>query len=539
MARKHPLYLIFQWHMHQPFYNDQLTGEYRLPWTRLHATKDYTDMIWHLERHPGVKGVMNFVPSLLAQITDYHNFSVVNESHLNLTRKPAEDLSVDERVFVLQEFFHSNFDRMIATSPRYLELFRKRGDNQSTDRLGAMVQSFTDQDFRDLQVWFLLAWSGQSLRQNKLVQKLLTRGREFTEEDKRQLLDVHQSAIQNLTNRYNALRQIGQIEISGSPFAHPILPLLVDSDIARICMPGLELPAHRFRHPEEAERQVRISLDYFRKQLDWKIAGMWPSEGSVSEDAVKLMSEQGIRWISTDSNVLARSLSRNGEPAYLSPEIMYQPYRFNTDAGEMNIFFRDQMLSDLIGFQYASRPPGEDVADFMNHLEQIDQSLPDDDFPYVTVVTMDGENAWEHFESNGLPFFDKLYESLGNSSRFDTTTFSDYLDQFGSSANLEWLHPGSWINADFHIWIGHPEKNAAWDALNAALQLVAKKRADGVDIPEEVEHAILQAEGSDWFWWYGDHNNSAHDEIFDQLFCHALIKVYQLLDEPVPEYLER
>jgi len=538
MSRKQPLYLIFQWHMHQPFYKNPGTGTYELPWTRLHATKDYTDMVWHLERHPDIKGVVNFVPSLIQQIADYSDFESVDEEYLHLTRKDASDLTAEEQVFLLQEYFMANERRIIQRSVRYTELKKQRGDDTTPARLKKVRQQFTEQDIRDLQVWFLLGWTGEHLRENAEIQSLITQDRNFTEADKRQVLDLHEKAIGNIIPRYEALRKSGQIEISGTPYAHPILPLLIDSEVARVSMPGVHLPLKRFRHPEEAEKQIRLGKQALQELAGWDITGMWPSEGSVSEDTATMIVQEGIRWITTDSNVLARSLSRNAEPAYLNSEAMYQPYRFSTKSGDVTVFFRDQSLSDLIGFRYANLSGEDAVKDFMGHLRRIDESLPDDDFPYVAVITMDGENAWEHFEQNGKPFFEQLYQSLSESERIQTTTFSEYLESATLERELQWLHPGSWIGADFHIWIGHPEKNAAWDALNETIDLVNRKREEGIGIPEKVEQALLQAEGSDWFWWYGHHNNSDHDEVFDHLFCSALKTIYKTFDEPIPAYLK-
>jgi len=537
--RTHPLYLIFQWHMHQPFYKDALSGAYLLPWTRCHITKDYTDMAWHLERYPEIKSVVNFVPSLLLQIRDYADLDSVNERHLTLTKKDAGNLTPEEQTFLLEEFFSANYKRIISLSPRYKELYKKRQQYTLHDGFDSALKHYTTQEYRDLQVWFLLAWTGQEIASHPEINSLIRQDQEFTEEDKTRVLEVHQEYIRDVIDRYKTLAESGQIELSISPYAHPILPLVIDSEVARICMPGLHLPQHRFRHPDEAERHVVRGLEIARNEFGWDISGMWPSEGSVSEETATLLAGQSLRWITSDSNVLARSLSRTGKPAHMNSGEQYYPYRLETPEGNLDIFFRDQMLSDLIGFQYANMEPADAAENFMQHLREMYTNLPDDDFPYVAVITMDGENAWEHFQENGKPFFDELYSAIGESDWLETTTFSEYLDKYGSPESLEWLHPGSWITADFHIWIGDREKNAAWDALNEALKRVKEYRRQGQDIPEDVLQALLQAEGSDWFWWYGDHNQSDHEDVFDLLFCNALRKVYQGLDEQLPPSLEQ
>ena len=438
---------------------------------------------------------------------------------------------------MLQEFFAAQFDRILARSPRYLELLSKRGDDKSEKALRKAVKNFSPQDFLDLQVWFLLAWTGEYLKSRDDVVQLMQKDRKFTEEEKQNLLEIHESAVHEVIGMYKNLQDNDQVEISISPYAHPILPLLMDSEIARISMPDVHLPRRRFRHPEEATKQVQRALEFCKARFGENIHGFWPSEGSVSEAVAELLASNGVEWFSTDSNVLARSLSRSGKPAHLSGKQLYRPYRFETASGDINLFFRDQILSDLIGFRYASMEPKEAVADFFSNLNRVYDSLPDDDYPYVMVITMDGENAWEHFKENGKPFFDELYSRLARSERFQTTTFHEYLQQHPADTELEWLHPGSWIGADFHIWIGQQEKNIAWDALNDTLELVAQKRKDGEEIPDSVEEILLRAEGSDWFWWYGDINNSEHDPVFDLLFKNALRKVYQELNEPLPASL--
>jgi alpha-amylase/alpha-mannosidase (GH57 family) len=538
MQRKHPLYIIFQWHMHQPFYHDPLTNEYRLPWSRLHTTKDYTDMVWHLERYPEIKSVVNFVPSLIEQIHDYQDFSKVKEKHFNLTKKKAAELTVAEKIFILKEFFSAHFERIISKSKRYSALLEKRGSD-STEHIRERITKFSTQDFRDIQVWFLLAWTGQDLRRDKFVSKLIKKDQKFTEKDKSALLDHHEKAVKNVLDRYKKLQNSGQIELTTSPYAHPILPLLIDSDVARISMPNVNLPDSRVRHPEEALRQVKKALKSFKKEFGFTPSGMWPSEGSVSEATADLLTQAGIQRITTDSNVLARSLSRSRNPSGLSPMQKYRPYINHTHHGPLTVYFRDQELSDLIGFRYAAMDAKEAVRDFFQYLEHVNNSLPDDGYPYVAVITMDGENAWEYYEDNGQPFFDELYRNLTEKEWLETRTFEDYSKEYPPEAELQWLHPGSWINADYHIWIGLAEKNLAWDWLNDAINLIAQKKNRGEKIPKSVKNLLLQAEGSDWFWWYGDINNSAHDEIFDSIFCNTLRKIYDLLDEEQPAYLEK
>ena len=538
MARRQPLILIFQWHMHQPLYKDAVSGRYLLPWVRLHCTKDYTDMAWHLERYPEVKGVINFVPSLLKQIREYTDFASVDERFLHLTQKPAADLSAEDQQFVLRHFFQGNQKGMVDVSRRYSRLLDMRGTDPSEEELEAARSQYTHQDFLDLQMWFLLAWTGEELQEEPEVVQLIAKDRNFTEQEKQRLLNLHQQAIRDLLGRYRKLQESEQIEITGSPYTHPILPLLLDSEVARISMPDAELPFHRFSYPKEAEKQITRALQTFRDELGWEIQGMWPSEGAVSEAAVSLMRKYGIRYITTDSNILARTFSRSAEPARLAPEQKYKPYSFPTQNGELAIFARDQQLSDCIGFQYGGMEPAEAVEDFVSRLYRIDDSLPDDNYPYVVVITMDGENAWEYYPRNGRLFFEKLYGRLAEDHRIRTTTFSEHLERTKELGDLDWIYPGSWIQSDFHYWIGDPVKNAAWDRLHRTLQQAQRHQDDGGTLSEQAEQALLQAEGSDWFWWYGNPNHSVYDYIFDQLFCDALRRVHTEIEAELPEMFQ-
>jgi len=525
MARQQPLHLIFQWHMHQPFYRDAKSGRILLPWVRLHATKDYTDMAWHLERYPDIKAVFNLVPSLLKQIQDYHDFSSVQEQYLELAVKQAESLTDEDKYFILTEFFPIQSHRRNEISPRFDELYQLVGENPGKKELNEISQKLFPQDFRDLQVWHLLAWSGMEIRKNPDVRQLISMEKNYTEEDKKHLLGIHQQSINHIIPRYKTLSDSGQIEITGSPYAHPILPLLIDSEIMRISMPQAELPLHRVQFPDEAERQVSLALEMFKEEFQLDIKGMWPSEGAVSEATLELLKKHQLRYISTDNNLLAKSLSRGPNPAHLTVDQKYQPYNYSTTHGDLAIYFRDQELSDRLSFQYGGMVPERAADDFFAYLHRVDKALPDDNYPYVVVITMDGENAWEYFQHNGKSFFDLVYGRLTESDRIHMTTFSEHLDRVQHFRQLEWIYPGSWINSDYHYWIGDPLKNAAWDRLQLALRMVNQKYGSTDSIPEELNQALIQAEGSDWFWWYGKPNYSEHDQLFDRLFCNSLRKL--------------
>jgi alpha-amylase/alpha-mannosidase (GH57 family) len=531
-----PLYIAFLWHMHQPYYKDPFTGIYRLPWVRLHGTKDYLDMVKILEEFPNIRQTFNVVPSLIEQLRDYIENNATDR-YLELTLKNPSDMTESERLFVIENFFLANWDNMIKTFPRYYELLVKRGFRFTKGDIVRVSRYFTDYDIMDLQVLFNLSWIDPMFRDNDpTMKRLIQKERGFTEEDKQLVIKKQFEILKEIIPEYKKMSQSGQIELSVTPFYHPILPLLWDTDSAKIAMPGVRLPKKRYGYPEDAVKQIRMALDYFEKIFGYRPSGMWPSEGSVSEDVVKAMHAEGIKWIATDEEVLARSLQkplRSPEGYLTDATTLYRPYQFNN----VSMIFRDHKLSDLIGFVYSGWKPEKAVDDFMGKLIQIRNTLPKDR-PYLVPVILDGENAWEYYKNDGHDFLRGLYHALSNDSRLKTVTVSEFIKEYDSGEPLQRLHSGSWINANFGIWIGHEEDNLAWDYLAQTredLEAFAKANPDK-DITEAWD-AIYAAEGSDWNWWYGDEHTTETQEDFDELFRNHLMQVYKVMGKDIPPHL--
>ncbi|MCX5751279.1 MAG: glycoside hydrolase family 57 protein [Candidatus Saganbacteria bacterium] len=532
-----PLYVAFVWHMHQPYYKDLLTGEYVLPWVRLHALKDYYDMVALMDPYPQIKATFNLVPSLLLQIEDYAA-GTAKDKFLEVTVKDPKDLTSAEKFFILKNFFLANWDTMVKPYPRYYDLLLKRGRFVSGADIARVAKHFTTHDWMDLQVWFNLIWFGLDYRENDpVIKELFAKGKNFTNEDKIAFLAKQKELIGKVIPKYKEARDRGQIEISTTPFYHPILPLLCDSNVARVSMPDIHLPHVRFRHPEDAETQVKRAVEYFEKLFGYKPVGMWPSEGSVSPDIIPIIADQGIKWIATDEGILARSLSSStGMPNLASQEIL-KPYVIQKDGKQINIVFRNHFLSDRVGFVY-SRWSGEDAAkDLIHHLHNIRQSLPQSDQPYLVSIILDGENAWEYFPDGAKSFFNNLYCMLSQDPLLKTTTVNDFMEQFPPQAYLPKLFPGSWINNNFRIWIGHEEDNKAWDYLLNARSLLEGAVVDEEKLKTAWEELYI-AEGSDWCWWYGDDHSSENDDTFDALFRKHLKNIYTLIGQPAPNYLD-
>jgi alpha-amylase/alpha-mannosidase (GH57 family) len=544
MAQDSPLYVLFLWHQHQPLYKDALSNRYELPWVRLHATKDYYDMAALLEDYPTVKANFNLVPSLLAQLDDYAE-GKAQDKFLDMTLKKAAELSFEDHQFILQNFFMAHWEHMIDPYVRYRELLDKRGRTISQESLSRAQKYFKEQDWRDLQVWFNLTWFDPLWREkDPFIKSLFEKGKNFSEEEKEKLAAKQQEICGLVVAKHKDLQERGQIEVTTTPFYHPILPLLCDTDVARMALPHIALPEHRFQHPEDARHQVQRAVEDYRRRFGRDPQGMWPAEGSVSEEAARLFMETGIRWVATDEAVLANSMNLAQTP--FQKEDIFEPYQLLSGDKSLRFFFRDHELSDAIGFVYASWDPETAANDFMRRLHEIKGRLKARDGaklrPHIVSVILDGENCWEYYRQDGIPFLRALYSRLAADTAIQTVRASDYLGQAGEIKKLSKLWSGSWINSNFAIWIGHPEDNLAWDLLHRTrgfLQAQLQTKPELADAPatRQAWEEIHIAEGSDWCWWYGEDHSSANDDTFDYLFRKHLMNVYALMGEKIPEDL--
>ncbi|OGF04420.1 MAG: hypothetical protein A2509_11975 [Candidatus Edwardsbacteria bacterium RIFOXYD12_FULL_50_11] len=533
------LNVAFLWHMHQPCYREPDNRVFRLPWVRLHALKDYYDMVSIAQQHPDIKLCFNLVPVLLEQLQDYVSGSC-SDLHLEVSKKPAADLNNEEKLFVLRDFFMANWANMVEVHPRYRELLGKRGRNPKPGDLADIARRFSVQDIRDLQVWFNLGWTDPVHFQNDpQLARLKAKGSNFTEEDKGLLWNSQQAILASIIPLYKQAWDSGQLEISTTPYYHPILPLLCDSNIARESMPGAPLPP-AFVFPEDALAQITQGLDYLEKIFGRRPAGMWPSEGSVSRETVELMDRTGVRWLASDEGILERSLGRHLRRGHelAHPEILYRPYRL----GSCSLFFRDRVISDKLGFDYYNWDPAQAARDLVARLEQSAEKLGAEAAKHIAPIILDGENVWEFFPDDGHEFLNQLYGRLSSSQKLRCCTFSQYLDEQHDLPGLTKLFPGSWINSDFRIWIGAEEDNEAWEQLLRARQAVQQSQKTLEGDPEryrQVMEQIYTAEGSDWCWWYGGNFSSENLAEFDELFRGHLRAVYKLLEMEAPERLFR
>ena len=429
---------------------------------------------------------------------------------------------------------------MIRPFPRYYELLGKRGFYCPKEVIGKVKDYFSDEEFRDLQIFFFLAWIDPIFfEEYEGLRYLRDKGKLFSEDDKAILEDVQKSILKGIVPLYRELAGQGRIELSTSPFYHPIIPLLIDSNAARESMPNVSLPELSFSRPEDAARQIAEAVKLFKDTFHDNPIGMWPPEGSVSDDALRLYMEQGVKWVATDEDILYESLKwgarRDGNGFAMNPEILHKPYRYERDGKSISIIFRDQNLSDLISFHYARSDAREAAQDCLSRIRHVRDALQGRIKQPLVTIAMDGENAWETYKNDGRDFLRYLYEGILRDESLVPVTISEYLEQAQDFGNLSHCFAGSWIAHNFSIWIGHEEDNNGWTQLARTREMLEKEDPEREN--KEAWESVYIAEGSDWFWWYGDDHSSENDEIFDFLFRENLANAYRFLKKKPPDIL--
>jgi alpha-amylase/alpha-mannosidase (GH57 family) len=535
--------LVLLWHMHQPFYKDMVTGEYRLPWVRLHALKDYYGMVKLLDEFPQVHQNFNLVPSLVAQIQDYVS-GQAHDPFFDLVSKPPAELTPSDRRFALQYLFQANPVNMIGRYPRYRELWERY--RATCDRPEGPEAHLVTRDYADLQVLSQLAWFDEYFLEEPDVAALVQKGEGFSRDDQQLVITKQREILAKVLTAYVEAAQRGSVELSATPYYHPILPLLCDTNAGEQSTPGLSLPTRHFRRPEDASLQIERALDSHEARFGVRPKGLWPSEGSVSEEAVALAGRQGIEWMATDEGVLGRSLDFNfarDAGGHLSPdgaERLYNIYCYEKGDTRMRMVFRDHRLSDLIGFVYSGMPAQEAANHLVENIKNSARPVLERGKDAVVSIILDGENAWEYYPKSGRDFLRRFYSALQTDPGIEAVTINEAIarhkpDGFGQ---LQRLVPGSWIDANFNVWIGAPEDNRAWDLLSEARDYYDRHAQKVSEAQRKLAwEELLIAEGSDWNWWYGPEHHSANDRDFDELYRKHLSNVYHALEGVPPEEL--
>ncbi|MGH8550367.1 MAG: glycoside hydrolase [Methylococcales bacterium] len=536
------LRLVLCWHMHQPEYRNLVTGEYHLPWTYLHAIKDYVDMVAHLEAVPEARAVVNFAPVLLEQIEDYHHQIVeclndgiaIRDDLLAALVDPLLPASPEKRLHRVQDCLRANRERQILRHAPYRRLAALADWLAEHPESAAYINA---QFLADLLVWFHLAWMGETVKRGDArIKRLLDKEHNYTLQDRRELLEIIGELLASLIERYRKLAASGQVELAMSPYAHPILPLLQDFECARQAVPDICLPRCG-PYPGGESRalwQVQKGREIFRRFFGHEAKGCWPSEGAVRDETLRLLEDHGFAWTASGGAVLQHSLSK--QPGNLRPD-RWQGFRL--PGASLACFFREDRLSDLIGFEYSKWHADDAVADLIRNLEEIRRSTVPGGTDLVSII-LDGENAWEHYPENGYHFLRALYQGLTRHPDIELTTFSEYLDHHGPVAEIGTLVPGTWVYGTFSTWLGDPDKNRGWEMLCDAKRCFDRVVASRKLTESELRHAEQQlaiCEGSDWFWWFGDLNPEDAVRSFERQFRMNLSNLYTILGELAPDYL--
>jgi len=542
----HEVSLAFFWHQHQPYYPDDVANENPMPWVRLHGTKDYWGMAMLLKEAPELHATINLVPSLLQQLSAYTDGGH-RDSHQRVSLTPADGLSEEDTYYLLDNFFMVHPDQMIRPFPRYHELYRKRG--LGVDSAEKARRRFNKKDVIDLQCWSNLVWIHPlAFELDTELAEFRNKGRGWTEKEKLWLLDKQMELLKQVVPLHRELLDRGQVELTTTPFYHPILPLLCDKRLARRAMPNVALPNHLDGYIEDAREHIRRAVEFHEKLFGQKPRGMWPSEGSVCQAVIPAIADAGIQWIGTDEEILSCStdgwVARDGNGYLRNPEMLYRPWRAEEQGKSLQLVFRDHAMSDQIGFHYQRYQPEHAVNDFIGKLEAIGNATGGNagHRPTLVSIILDGENCWEYYPNAGVEFLRGVYRRVVQHPKIKPVRIADYLARYPATDKIGHLFPGSWIQHNFGIWIGHPECNRAWDLLFETRQwlvAVASRKSKPAEKIALAWEELFIAEGSDWFWWFGDSHSSAQDGLFDRLFRKHLQNVYQVLGEQPPTELAR
>jgi alpha-amylase/alpha-mannosidase (GH57 family) len=540
MSDKNKLKLVLCWHMHQPEYRDLHTSEFKLPWTYLHVIKDYVDMVAHLEAVPEAHAVVNFAPILLEQIEEYAKqvngylqaSSPITDPLLATLIDPGIPANSEQRMKLIKDCMRANREMQINRYPAFQRLV------EMADWLDCHYDSLeyiNSQFISDILVWYHLVWMGETVKlTDARVKRLIQKGSNFTFHDRIEIIEVIAEQLSSVICRYKELAIKGQIELSVTPYAHPIMPLLLDFNSTLEAMPDAPLP-DMTSYPGGAARvdwHLEKGVQTFERFFGFKPKGCWPSEGSICDETLKILSDFGFDWAASGGSVLHNSLNL---PENTSQESIHHPFQLN----QTNIacFFRDDGLSDLIGFEYSKWHADDAVADLIQHLENIAAHEPGNN---VVSIIMDGENAWEYFPANGYHFLSALYQKLANHPSIELSTFSECLHAKVDIMPLEKIVAGSWVYGTFSTWVGDADKNRGWDMLGDAKvafdEVISHARLSEAQV-RQAELQLAICEGSDWFWWFGDYNPGEAVSNFEKQFRLNLANLYRLLDREPPAYL--
>lgn len=534
------LSIAFYWHMHQPVYKLNSYGDYLMPWVRLHGVKDYLDMLLILNNFKDIKLNFNLVPVLLDSLIDYGE-NDFHDIHSRLSVTNVSDFTNDDKEFVLNNFFDANYSSMICPYEHYNELYQKRYAKEN-----ANINDFSDQEYSDIMAWFNLVWIDPIYKEKfPELKKLLKKGKDYTFEDRIAIIELHRKIIRMIIPTYKEFLEKGKIEITTSPYYHPILPLLLDMKSSQKNLSTVDSSLFNLKMVDDAKLQTQYALDRIEQLFGKRPKGIWPSENGISSQTLELLKELGTEWVISDEGVLTNSINfefvRDFKGYLEDPYFLMKSYKYKTKNSDMKIIFRDSVIPNLISFEYSNHDPkiaANDLYDRIKVIQNKLQSSPDKN--HLLTIAMDGENCWENYAEDGSVFLKAIYQMIEEDESLETVLISDYLSKEKHHKELKKVCSGSWINRNFQLWVGEPIKNLAWTYLKQVkedLNNFIEKNPDNPNI-DSAKRELMITQGSDWFWWYGEPNDSGQDHIFDYLFREHLKNVYRYLELKPPVYLD-
>lgn len=538
------LSIAFYWHMHQPVYQLNPDSDYLMPWVRLHGVKDYLDMLLILNDFDKIKLNFNLVPVLLDALIDYGDKDV-HDIHSRLTVTNISEFTNDDKEFILNNFFDANYSSMIFPHEPYNELYQKRFAQEK-----ANVEDFSEQEYSDIMAWFNLAWIDPSYKKMfPRFKKLLEKKNNYTLKDRLEIIEIHREIIRMIIPKYKEFMEKSRIEITTSPYYYPILPILLDIKSAQKNLSTIDSSLVDLNMTEDAKFQVQLALDRMEELFGKRPAGFWSSEQAVSPQTLDILKESGVQWTISDEGILANSIDfdfvRDFKGYLEDPYYLMKSYEYKTKVpgknSDIKVIFRDSVIPNLISFEYANHDPKIAAADLYDRIKVIQNKLqtsPDEN--HLLTIALDGENCWENYAQDGMEFFKEIYSMISDDSSLETVLISEYLENEKHHKELKKIHSGSWVNRNFQLWVGEPVKNLAWSYLKnvkADFNELVKKNPKHKNI-KNARKELLVAQGGDWFWWYGEPNDSGQDHIFDYLFREHLKNVYRYFGQNFPSYLD-
>lgn len=540
MSAGKKLSIAFYWHMHQPVYQLNPDSDYLMPWVRLHGVKDYLDMLLIINNFKKLKLNFNLVPILLDALINYGE-NGYHDIHSRLTVTDVSELTDDDKEFILNNFFDANYSSMIFHHEQYNKLYQKRFSTENID-----VDDFSNQEYSDIMAWFNLAWL-DPMHKNVFpeIKTWLEKGENFTLEDRIGIIELHRKIIRMIIPAYKEFLEKGRIEITTSPYYHAVLPILLDMKSAQKNLTSVDNSLNDMNMADDAKTQMKMALDRMEEIFGARPKGVWPSEHCVSPEELELFKQLGVQWTISDEGILTKSIDfefvRDFKGYLEDPYYLMKSYKYKTQNSNIQMVFRDSVLPNLISFEYANHDPKVASADLYDRIKVIqDKLLSSPDENHLLTIALDGENCWENYFEDGSIFLNDIYSMIEADESLETVLIGEYLAKEKHHKELKKIHSGSWINRNFQLWVGEPVKNLAWSYLKQAKEdldefVKTNPKHKGIEFAHK---ELMIAQGSDWFWWYGEPNDSGQDHIFDYLFREHLKNTYRYVGVKHPICLD-